>query len=193
MSSFLNILLKNVLGGPSTDPFPFGPTFEPKRLRGRVVIDPDKCMGCGMCKNSCVAGAIDITKDAESKGWTITVWQDSCCLCASCRTYCPMKAVDIVPDWHSAHFEEDKYSRIEQHTIEYQPCTVCGKPVRVLSLEKARELYRSDPSVDPEQVRHMCRSCRQIKDAEAHVDILDVIPKKPAKAGTAAPEAEAKA
>jgi len=39
----------------------------------------------------------------------------------------------------------------------------------------------------------MCRSCRQIKDAEAHVDILDVIPKKPAKAGTAAPEAEAKA
>jgi hypothetical protein len=65
--------------------------------------------------------------------------------------------------------------------------------VRVLSLAKAQELYRNDPDVDPEQVRHMCRSCRQIKDAEAHVEILEAIPRKAPKQDAAAPEAEAKA
>ena len=146
MGSFFNILLNNVISGPSTDPFPFGETFSPKTIRGRVRIDPDLCMGCGMCRHSCVAGAINIQKH-KGKGWTITVWQDSCCLCASCLTYCPMHAVTIEPDWHSAHFEEDKFKRIEQHTIEFQPCPNCGNPTRVLHRRRRpmRLLLRSSP------------------------------------------------
>ena len=94
MGSIFNILLNNVVSGPCTDPFPFGETYSPKTIRGRVRIDPDLCMGCGMCRHSCVAGAINIQKH-KGKGWTITVWQDSCSLCASCVTYCPMHAVTI--------------------------------------------------------------------------------------------------
>lgn len=167
MGSIFNILLNNVVSGPCTDPFPFGETYSPKTIRGRVRIDPDLCMGCGMCRHSCVAGAINIQKH-KGKGWTITVWQDSCCLCASCVTYCPMHAVTIEPGWHSAHFEEDKFKRIEQHTIEFQPCPSCGTPTRVMSLERAKELYGHDPNVDPEQIRHLCPSCRQVLDAETH-------------------------
>ncbi len=164
MSSFLGVVLRNLLAGPSTDPFPFGETFTPKRIRGRITVDPDLCMGCGMCRHSCVAGAINITK--SDAGWTITIWQDSCCLCRSCVTYCPMQAMAIDPDWHSAHVEADKYKKIEQHSISYQPCARCGKPMRVLSADKARALYASDASIDPEEIRHLCRSCRQLRDAE---------------------------
>lgn len=182
MASFLKILLRNVISGPSTDPFPFGDTFSPERIRGRVRIDPDKCLGCGMCRHSCVAGAINLQKNPD-KGWTITVWQDSCCLCGSCRTYCPMHAITIDNDWHSAHVEADKFKRIEQHTIAYQPCPHCGAPVRVMSLEWAKKLYANDPSVDPEVIRHLCRNCRQVLDAEIHAACSIIAPagvKKPA-------------
>ncbi len=164
MATFLNTLLQNIISGPATDPFPFGETFSPKRVRGLIRIDRDLCLGCGMCRHVCAAGAINIQRN--SLGWTITIWQDSCCLCRSCVTYCPMHAMSIDPNWHSAHVEEDKYKRIEQHTISYQPCARCGTPMRVMSLERAKELYAADPDIDPEEIRHLCRSCRQIRDAE---------------------------
>ncbi len=164
MAGFFNVLLRNIISGPATDPFPFGETFTPKRIRGRIVVNPDLCLGCGMCRHACAAGAINIRKTTSS--WTITIWQDSCCLCRACVTYCPMHAMSIDPDWHSAHLEEDKFKRIEQHVIEYQPCAGCGNPMRVISLERAKELYADDADVDPEVIRHLCRSCRQLRDAE---------------------------
>ena len=94
MGSIFNILLNNVVSGPCTDPFPFGETYSPKTIRGRVRIDPDLCMGCGMCRHSCVAGAINIQKH-KGKGWTITVWQDSCCLCASLTAPCMLSPSNL--------------------------------------------------------------------------------------------------
>ena len=164
MPSFLNVLLQNLISGPATDPFPFGETFTPKRIRGRILVDPERCLGCGMCRHVCAAGAIHLQKD--SKGWTITIWQDSCCLCRSCVTYCPMSAMSIDPDWHSAHAEEDKFKRIEQHTISYEPCARCGTPMRVIFFVFFKQLYADDADVDPEEIRHLCRSCRQMRDAE---------------------------
>ena len=83
MAGFLKILFRNLLQGPSTDPFPLGETFTPERLRGRVKIDPNLCMGCGVCRHVCAAGAINIRQKPDNSGYTITVWQNSCCLCAS--------------------------------------------------------------------------------------------------------------
>ena len=45
MAGFLKVLFRNLLEGPSTDPFPLGATFTPDRLRGRAVVDHDLCMG----------------------------------------------------------------------------------------------------------------------------------------------------
>ncbi len=164
MPSFLNVLLRNIISGPATDPFPFGETFTPKRIRGRIVIDPSLCLGCGMCRHACAAGAINIRK--TTRNWTITIWQGSCCLCRACVTYCPMQAMSIDPNWHSAHLEKDKFMHVEQHTINYQPCANCGQPMRVLPGDRAAELYKHDGNINPEEIRHLCRSCRQLLDAE---------------------------
>ncbi len=79
---FLKILWDNLKKGPVTDPFPFGETYTPERLRGRVEIDPELCLGCGTCVHVCAAGAINISKFADGSGFEITVWRNSCCLCA---------------------------------------------------------------------------------------------------------------
>lgn len=165
MSSFLKVLFKNVLDGPSTDPFPLGETFTPERLRGKCVVDPELCMGCGACKNVCAANAIDITQKEDNSGYTITVWRNSCCLCASCRHYCPTGAMSISNDWHHAHFQEDKYNVLEQHTINYEPCSKCGTLIRPMPLKIAQKLYAQKSDVDPEKIRHLCPNCRQMEDA----------------------------
>lgn len=74
---FLKILWDNLKKGPVTDAFPFGETYTPDRLRGRVEIDPALCVGCGTCVHVCAAGAINISKFEDGSGFEITVWRNS--------------------------------------------------------------------------------------------------------------------
>ncbi|MDR3362883.1 MAG: hydrogenase [Desulfovibrio sp.] len=165
MAGFLKILFRNLLDGPSTDPYPFGKTFSPERIRGKVKLDPDLCMGCAMCVYSCTAKAINISPLDDGSGYTFTVWRNACCLCASCRHYCPMGAISIVDDWHLAHDEESKYGLVEQHTIKYEPCANCGAMMRPIPPALAKRLYAQSKDVDPEKIRHLCPKCRQLEDA----------------------------
>lgn len=191
MAGFLKVLFRNLLEGPSTDPYPVGETFTPKRVRGKCVIDPEKCVGCGVCKHVCAAGAIDITQKADKSGYTITVWRNSCCLCASCRHFCPTGAMSINNDWHTAHPESEKFECIEQHEINYEPCAHCGTTmIRPLPLELAEKLYKDNPEVDPEIIRHLCPKCRQLLDAKniesGAATVLEDIPELPEEKGNAA-------
>ncbi|MDR1658958.1 MAG: 4Fe-4S binding protein [Desulfovibrio sp.] len=172
MAGFLKVLLRNVLEGPSTDPFPLGETFTPERLRGRARVNPELCMGCGICRNSCTAGAINIMPLSDGSGYTITIWQNSCCLCASCRHYCPTGAMSISNDWHSTHPEEEKFNRLEQHTIKYEPCAACGTLMRPVPADLARRLYAANPEIDSEKIRHLCPQCRRQEDASHNAGVI---------------------
>ena len=172
MAGFLKVLFRNLLEGPSTDPFPLGETFTPDRLRGRAVVDPELCMGCGICRHSCAAGAIHIGQKPDGSGFTITIWQNSCCLCASCRHYCPTGAMSISTDWHTAHVQAEKYNRLEQHTIKYEPCVACGALMRPIPKVLADKLYAWNTEIDPELTRKLCPKCRQIEDAKRNACVL---------------------
>lgn len=168
MAGFLKVLFRNVLDGPSTDPFPAGETFTPARFRGKVKVDPELCMGCGICRHTCAAGAINITQREDQSGYDISVWHNSCCLCASCRHYCPTKAITLTNDWHNAHPQEEKFTWLEQQFVPYVPCTGCGTPMRRLSLEIARRIYVGNTDIDLEKIVTLCPKCRQLEDAIRH-------------------------
>lgn len=165
MAGFMKVLFRNLLEGPSTDPYPLGETFTPARLRGKCVVDPDLCMGCGVCKNVCAAEAIDITQKADNSGYAITIWQNSCCLCASCRTYCPTGAMSIINDWHSAQPQSEKYDCLEQHVINYTPCKRCGELFRPVPLKILSKLYAFNKNLDAEKLQYLCPKCRRLEDA----------------------------
>lgn len=173
MAGFLKVLFRNLLEGPSTDPFPLGETFTPERLRGKCVVDPELCMGCGVCKNVCAANAIDISPKKDNDGYAITIWRNSCCLCASCRHYCPTGAMSIVNDWHHAHAQEEKYDCVERQVIDYEPCTHCGTLIRPLPLKIAQKLYAKNDEVDPDKIRHLCPKCRQLEDGKRIEGVKD--------------------
>lgn len=175
---FLKILWDNLKKGPVTDPFPFGETYTPERLRGRVEIDPDLCLGCGTCVHVCAAGAINISKFADGSGFEITVWRNSCCLCAQCRHYCPTKAITLSNDWHSAHRATEKYTQITRAKVKYDYCAVCGAKMRVLPQDVQNRIYAKHSEIDADVVSHLCPNCRRIdvaviEDRACHIDQLE--------------------
>ena len=172
---FLKILWDNLKKGPVTDAFPFGETYTPDRLRGRVEIDPALCVGCGTCVHVCAAGAINISKFEDGSGFEITVWRNSCCLCAQCRHYCPTKAVTLTNDWHSAHRATEKYTQITRAKVKYDYCAVCGAKMRVLPQEVLNRIYAKHSEVDVDVISHLCPNCRRIdvaveEDRACHID-----------------------
>lgn len=54
----------------------------------KIIIDNEKCVGCGLCKNDCVSSAIDIVNGkAEMNGM--------CIECGHCYAICPTGAVEM--------------------------------------------------------------------------------------------------
>ena len=60
--------------------------------KGMVVIDVDRCKGCGLCVHVCPVGILVLSPDTfNAKGYhpvTVTDMEE-CIGCASCATICP--------------------------------------------------------------------------------------------------------
>ncbi|GFK94688.1 NADH-quinone oxidoreductase subunit 9 [Fundidesulfovibrio magnetotacticus] len=126
MLPFLKIMVKNLLAGPSTDPFPFAPAHTPKRFRGRACHDKEKCILCGICRHVCAAGAIQlrVTEDGMAVHWVL--WHNSCVFCGLCAHHCPTKALTMSDDWHMTHRGEERFDQREVSFVPYGQCSQCG-------------------------------------------------------------------
>ncbi|MBT8762827.1 4Fe-4S dicluster domain-containing protein [Desulfohalobiaceae bacterium Ax17] len=160
MSSFLKIALRNLLKGPSTDPYPFGETFVPKGLRGKIKYNAKACIACGMCEHVCAGGAIQIKETADKSGLEFIVWHNTCAFCGLCEHYCPTKAIRLTEDFHTAHSQEDKYRYVERGFIKYVTCARCATPMVPIAPELMTLAY-GQVNKDIEKLRHLCPKCRQ--------------------------------
>jgi len=160
--NFIRILFRNLLKGPSTDPFPFGETFTPKGLRGRIEFDQSKCSGCRMCEHVCAGGAIRF--DDSPEGLQFTLWHNSCTFCGLCEHYCIPRAIHLTEDWHLAHKQEDKYRMIEQGTVAYRACVSCGGRFIPPSATLLEKVYGGS-SATLTELSQRCPDCRRSRSA----------------------------
>lgn len=185
MPRFLKVLARNLLKGPSTDPFPFKEAHTPERFRGRVTMNPDLCVGCGICHHVCPGDAIRIEKNEEGTGYSFSIWHNTCALCGSCKNYCPTGAITQTRDWHNAHTQAEKYSWAEHHFVPYLRCEGCGASIRMLPPDLATRLYAHSP-VDMTQILKLCPSCRQLatvkRESERHEPVTEAEPDTAASA-----------
>jgi ech hydrogenase subunit F len=82
-------VIKNLLGGPATLMYPTRKRAYTPITRGRINIDINRCIFCGLCGRRCPTYAITVTKD--SKRWQIDRLR--CCMCNLCVEVCPVKCL----------------------------------------------------------------------------------------------------
>jgi len=68
-------------------------------MAGRIVIDIERCKGCGLCVTFCPKGSIVISAESNSKGYfPATPCGAGCNGCAVCAVVCPDAAIEVRRD-----------------------------------------------------------------------------------------------
>ena len=151
--NFSKIAFKNLFSKPATEKYPFEAKEYPERYRGRVVIDIEDCVICGLCAKRCPANAI--TVDREKKTWTIE--RMSCVQCSHCVDSCAKKCLHMeqkytepaekkVTDVFTKPEEETKKTtggKPQADTSVCVFCTLCAKncPVGALTVDRAEKKW----------------------------------------------------
>ena len=107
-----------------------------------IIIDQEKCIGCGLCADDCVFNSLTI-EDGKAK------YNRHCIQCGHCVAICPMNAVSI-PDYEMEDVEEIDEARvgfdIDQllHTIKARRSIrrYADRPVEKEKLEKILQAGR---------------------------------------------------
>ncbi len=93
----------------------------PERHRGKLTMPVDadgnnKCIACGLCRNACPNGTINITtemrptEDGKTRKHLVRYEYNlgSCMFCMLCVNACPHGAIEFCNDFENAVFEKDK-------------------------------------------------------------------------------------
>jgi ech hydrogenase subunit F len=85
------IILRNILKQPSTRLYPKVQREPFERSRGRLEIDHEKCIHCGICQRQCPADAITVNR--QEGVWKLDAFR--CIICGECVLKCPKKCLAI--------------------------------------------------------------------------------------------------
>ncbi len=76
-----------------------GRTFKGKVYevpRGRWIVFPDLCKGCGLCIETCPEDVLRWSQDLGAYGTpTVEVDAGGCIACRTCAEHCPDCAIDV--------------------------------------------------------------------------------------------------
>lgn len=67
------------------------------KVRGAIVVDTERCKGCGVCVVNCPSKVIGLAKEVNSKGYNFAYMAnaESCIGCANCAVVCPDSVITV--------------------------------------------------------------------------------------------------
>ena len=65
--------------------------------KGAVVVDMEKCKGCGVCVVNCPTNTLALHKEVNGKGYNFSFMAnpDACTGCTNCATVCPDTVITV--------------------------------------------------------------------------------------------------
>ena len=66
-------------------------------FKGAIVVDTEKCKGCGVCVANCPTQTIALAKQVNSKGYPFAYMEnpDKCIGCGNCAIVCPDTVITV--------------------------------------------------------------------------------------------------
>ena len=67
------------------------------KIKGAIVVDFEKCKGCGVCVTACPSEVIQLADDVNGKGYHYAYMAnpDACTGCANCALVCPDSVITV--------------------------------------------------------------------------------------------------
>ena len=93
LSEGLMMVMRHLFKKPITQEYPEKRRQIPTAFRGKPVVKG--CVGCGVCKKVCPAGAISFHKDFDGNVTSYTFDLKKCIFCGNCAFYCPHQAITM--------------------------------------------------------------------------------------------------
>jgi len=84
-------VLMSLFKRPATVKYPFAPRTYYANTRGKVLIEVNNCIFCGICQRKCPTAAITVAK--ADKRWVINRLR--CISCGACVDACPKKCLKL--------------------------------------------------------------------------------------------------
>ena len=84
-----NMILRSLFKKPATLMYPLQPRVWTEKTRGRIEVDIENCIFCGICAKKCPTDALAV--DREKQSWTMS--RMGCIQCSCCVDVCPKKCL----------------------------------------------------------------------------------------------------
>ena len=72
--------------------YPFSAMELPEGFRGALVVDPEKCSGCGLCVRDCPAEGLELIKKSREE-FKLIHYPARCAYCGQCEDSCARGAI----------------------------------------------------------------------------------------------------
>ena len=96
IAMMLSDVVRSAWRKPATRRYPYVIRPAPPRLRGKLIWNPEKCTGCGLCTKDCPSEAITlVVNDKQTKTFVMRYDMDRCTFCAQCVQNCKFKCINL--------------------------------------------------------------------------------------------------
>ncbi len=67
------------------------------KVKGSIIVDIEKCKGCGLCVVACPTKVIELAKGVNGKGYNYAYMElpDACTGCTNCALVCPDVVITV--------------------------------------------------------------------------------------------------
>lgn len=155
MLRILQVIAGNAASAPATVRLP-DHVPAPARFRGRVLLEPARCVACGTCAYVCVSNAITGAELGAAYGWTYEPGR--CAFCARCVDHCVGGALSM-EEAAAPVYTRPGELRVEVR-VPFPACVSCGAPTRPVTEALLRRAY-AQVGGEARELARRCERCRR--------------------------------